>query len=379
VWGDFLVSPDPSKYGEIDRFSQYRPVFFSVMVDAPKTVWVVGSGFSRSLGGPLLEDLLSPRGRAEATGRTGLNFNGVYRLYDTHLKGNQVNFPVYWRDAEEFLDFLETAIAAGTVRHGLLEHEARGYHLTLQEVHNQAVCEVASECLFNQAGSYNSEAWEPYVEWANRLTKNDTIITFNYDTVLEMIASWPAGKGRFHFPAAYGNPQPELKLKPEAVNVLKLHGSVTWFEGMEPLKDISSVIAMLKSGAVPIMGTPGPAKRERSTEFAQLWEAARQALIAATYIIFLGYRFPPSDSHARGMLLGAIRENDGPELVRVRTVLGPRTSADASVRLAKLLEYSLQGAGRKPHNDPLGYKYKLYDLLAEPLYVEDFFTVVREL
>ncbi len=30
------------------------------MADAPRTVWILGAGFSRSLGGPLLPDLLSP-------------------------------------------------------------------------------------------------------------------------------------------------------------------------------------------------------------------------------------------------------------------------------------------------------------------------------
>ena len=29
-----------------------------------KTVWILGAGFSRSLGGPLLGDLLSPSGQA---------------------------------------------------------------------------------------------------------------------------------------------------------------------------------------------------------------------------------------------------------------------------------------------------------------------------
>jgi hypothetical protein len=39
------------------------------MTDDVKTVWILGSGFSAGLGGPLLNDLLSPSGKSKVLSR----------------------------------------------------------------------------------------------------------------------------------------------------------------------------------------------------------------------------------------------------------------------------------------------------------------------
>ena len=93
----------------------------------------------------------------------------------------------------------------------------------------------------------------------------------------------------------------------------------------------------------------------------------------------MGYRFPPSDSYAKGTLLGAIGQNERANL-RIHTVLGPRTSDDDTVRLLKLLEHTLRGTGRvrRGESHAIPPEPMFFEIIAQPLYVEDFLTVIHD-
>src|SRR5205823_2681786 len=86
------------------------------------------------------------------------------------------------------------------------------------------------------------------------------------------------------------------------------------------------------------IAAPGPSKQSLSAgAFQPYWEQAMEALRTASAIVFVGYRFPPTDAEARERLLGAIRENTQ-EYLAVHTVLGPSTNSDDSRRLSGLVE-----------------------------------------
>jgi hypothetical protein len=50
-----------------------------------KVVWILGSGFSKSLGGPLLADLLSHRGEAYTATKFPGQSRAIYDLFRAHL------------------------------------------------------------------------------------------------------------------------------------------------------------------------------------------------------------------------------------------------------------------------------------------------------
>jgi hypothetical protein len=54
-----------------------------------------------------------------------------------------------------------------------------------------------------------------------------------------------------------------------------------------------------------------------------LWDAACKEVTDASVVVFMGYRFPPTDSYALERLLGALGENKTPNTLHVVTVLGP--------------------------------------------------------
>ena len=352
-------------------------------MDAPKIVWVLGSGFSRSLGGPLLYDLLSELGHEESRARfPNLNVEPAYTIFQFHQKDFRSDRPKYWRHAEEFLDFVDTAASPSSHRHPIVKkllelfkgiEESPLDPKRLLERCSQA---IAAECLFTLGASpMNLEAWEPYIQWSMSRFDTDTILTFNYDLVLETL-------GELKDISALGResvliPEPNGQLRgvrgQGVANILKLHGSVDWTDRGGSIQTVADVSQSLESGFIPLIATPGPTKSIRTSGFFRhIWQEATERLKVADVVVFLGYRFPPSDSGARHALLRALRDNKKPH-IRVHTVLGPRTAEDDTVRLTKLLEMTLEGAGRKKSGD----SSPSYDIVTQPLYVEDFLSVLN--
>ena len=111
-----------------------------------------------------------------------------------------------------------------------------------------------------------------------------------------------------------------------------------------------------------------------------LWELALHHIRQAEVIVFLGYRFPPSDAQSRKELLKAIRENSSPYL-RVHIVLGPDINNPDTVRLQKMLETVLKGQERDLAYSDDEYTaddvtFRSYRVIRQPLLVQDFFTVM---
>ncbi len=88
-----------------------------------------------------------------------------------------------------------------------------------------------------------------------------------------------------------------------------------------------------------------PACYVAAKELGRLWDAAKERLREAEVIVFVGFRFPPSDAEARQQLLKAIAENKSPH-VEVHIVLGPERAHRDVVRLEQLLLYAMGRSGR---------------------------------
>jgi hypothetical protein len=349
------------------------------MADNVKTVWILGSGFSAGLGGPLLNELLSPSGKSKVLSKYDSVRDEVDVIYDTYWQHhpelrNEVDKPgaIYWRHAEEFLDFIDEAATRSGPR--TTEFEGLGTKLSAKEFHKRAVRAVAAECLFTEPMNLSSESWQPYRSWANGLTSNDSIVTFNYDLVLER--SYAENGTAPHIVV-----MPEKRRLDGHTNIYKLHGSVDW-RSINDGDDVEvrNASDILNDGQCPLIATPGPSKRLHAAGLlASVWKLALEAIRNADVIVFIGYRFPPSDSEARRTILGAIRESTRQELM-VHTVLGPRTGDDDTVRLKAMLEAVLEVSRGRPGQGmtwggdvPPPWRYYIQ---AHTLYAQDFFSVM---
>lgn len=193
-----------------------------------KTVWILGSGFSKSLGGPLLAELLTEDSeqRSKARHPTAPHSTAPYRIYRQHnpkyLKPEAPMWdkpPDFWTDAEEFLAFTDAVRNPG-YRQTLFREKHTDNDL--EQLYRDSIRAVAMECMFiDRAPDMDEEVWQPYIGWAEQLTNDDTIVTFNYDLVIENLAS---------LKLPYGGLGPDSVVLPMEspttliTNVFKLHG-----------------------------------------------------------------------------------------------------------------------------------------------------------
>lgn len=350
-----------------------------------KTVWVLGSGFSKSLGAPTLYELIGSK-QEQLTQEVFPNLGKrdvVYHLFDKH-KGS------LWDHAETFLELIDQAMVPGSPQRSLMERLAGNssyeihrqtvtptQQVTMDQLRYDAVMTVAAECsTHTHNADVRMERWVPYHEFRQMLGVQDTVITFNYDLVLECLTP---GNNLQHTSFMRPNrPRPT-----DVATVLKLHGSVDWGMAKDgSVKVVNSLMDFKANDWMPLIATPGATKSTYcSSHLKPLWDEALNSLRTADTIVFIGYRFPPSDSEARSYLLRAIRENKQP-YVSIHLVLGPKLNDPDIVRLQALLTHTLAAAGRhqaKPLDTKMPQLHlpNLYSITAQPLWAEDFLTVIQ--
>jgi hypothetical protein len=258
-----------------------------------------------------------------------------------------------WRNAEDYLDRLDAAwlsngkadlvirnaidvLGKGPGRKRIRDWIGNDRPNLLTEVATAAKRWLADECcVFLADADLSTERWTPYRNWADSLSPSDTIITFNYDRVLELLIQ----SGRDNL----------LVVDPEKVNlnnhqtpVFKLHGSVDWtFNPEENVFSVSNNEAARKSLPNQFgIATPGPSKKQSTKLLKLLWSRALQRLSNAQAAYLLGYGFPETDTEALSAILGAMwSKRPDPTGVRPWIVLGPDVTDDRIQRVAGIFRH----------------------------------------
>ncbi|WP_242391999.1 hypothetical protein [Anaeromyxobacter oryzisoli] len=249
-----------------------------------------------------------------------------------------------WRDAEEFLGFVDAAGMGSRIHRDRLR--LTGFDLqrfgsaAFLNLAAAARLIIAAECsaFLNGVDASRSEQWGPYIRWARGLGPNNTIITFNYDLIPETLAS--LGSKLFVM-------EPSNLPTTDSAQVLKVHGSVNWVRNGAPLSafPINDKCSYLDLELERVMATPGPTKASTVREHLNgVWAAAERAIREAGTVVFIGYRFPPSDAESRNRITLALIQNESPYL-SIHTVLGPRPTED-STRLTWLLTQAVRRGNR---------------------------------
>jgi hypothetical protein len=158
-----------------------------------------------------------------------------------------------------------------------------------------------------------------------RLDKNDSVLTFNYDLLIEesfgnkCLWSPIGGYGVTSHGVRGGWCKNWLKKRGltkanrSKVSLLKLHGSVNWTlykTGQLRLKDRPFVVRT--RGNSPIFEKvsilpPGWNKRIDRNPFKKLWREARLRLEKCNAIVIVGYSLPEADLLARALFLEVVR------------------------------------------------------------------------
>src|SRR5216684_126175 len=370
------------------------------MSDKPKqVVWILGAGFSRSLGGPLFGTLFGPWSMANLKahfppaefprlfGDASDVVHWVYNYGRQFSLGRALAWDrergetgeELWQDAEEYLQILDVAASdprspwATRINRIVHTHLNRvqgpeGAQPSLVEINGAARRLLAAECsAFTKVLDLQSEPATQYVTWARRLGPEHTIITFNYDRLLELLGA-KTGK---------------LACVPQGwdrdgsvASVYKLHGSVDWVS-----EDVGKPQRVIKVSSDPfaaltcdsptkvVIANPGPTKSVLTDTLEEQWTAAFKAILFADAVVFVGYRFPPTDARAQQTLLHALRNNKS-QYLAVHIVLGPNTASLDCIRLRQLLALTLADRKELQFGEKLHFKSR--NLRAWALGAADF-------
>lgn len=371
-----------------------------------RIVWILGAGFSKGLGGPLIADLFAPVSAARLTTTAGFEklfdreMRLVHWLYNFgtgyargRVEGAEDDGQHLWENAEEFLATIDQAARDGerSGRANFLRRVMRSYiprflrqslgdldTIQVASLRDRAVRFLVAECtqFLVDARPTEDEVWKPYYEWREKLLgPRDTVITFNYDLVPEQLGLMPLLPGD--------------KPNPEGVQLLKLHGSLDWLRGdsSQPGPKMSRIsgspVDFVCSRPASHIGiaTPGPSKHLHTQELKDLWEQARLALQGADAIVILGYSFPKTDSEARGWLADAIASNRQ-EYLALHVVLGPHRTETVD-RVMELMQLVLRRGRRHQFDleveDEQHWQWLTGTVRRSPLYAEDLFSAADRL
>ncbi|MBN1905224.1 MAG: SIR2 family protein [Deltaproteobacteria bacterium] len=301
-----------------------------------KNVYLLGAGFSKEIGLPLQDDFLLVA-KEVFFKRTGQykHFQRVFEYQDKLTKMKKyLNYPLL--NLEHLFNLIEMDFF----------YSQDSAILQIKNDFTRLICDVLIDrtpCPFYHDASghlrIDDSKFQTYLSFISLFIKDDkhkvvmhddTIISFNYDLVLEGAASiynWKRDERRldgyttkprndsFLFNTTFGktnivvedvgqyfkknmsNPYfPSLELYSEndgSLKLLKLHGSINW----TPADDHT------KTFIVP------PTWNKSDPEIRVLWDKAYKELMTAKRIIVIGYSFPETDIYVKSLLGLALNEN----------------------------------------------------------------------
>lgn len=310
-----------------------------------KTVLILGAGITRAAAGSCAKKRCPPLDTDffEIARR---NFKGLTDLVLERMEGFLGDY------ADEVSKSLESAttylyLKALDAKKGDPIVEAFVWHLLLLE---QVLAETTNElAVTKRATIYRFLLSE--LQKADNNPENLTIITFNYDTLVEraLQSIEQTRDGTFLFPGCYRikglttsqlhsvRKLPNLaktNLDHKGVTLLKLHGSLNWHSShnsdkpkpsdlTNPKRELhvstaEAIVPQLtltrkkKVYMKPIIIPPVSGKRGiLQNDIQPLWRLASNALQAADRVVIAGYSCPPLDLEARMLLSEALRKNQG--------------------------------------------------------------------
>jgi hypothetical protein len=167
-----------------------------------------------------------------------------------------------------------------------------------------------------------------YAQLVSKLGPGDTILTLNYDTLLDsalVTAGWDPAKGYGLMGGSgkirWTRPHPESSASLANVRLLKLHGSLNWYVRgsfsnlsqifeKKPSKIVISETPRVNefTGFVRQIAPPIYGKFFGHKHWRTLWTAAHDALVEAEMLVIIGCSLVDTDFHLSGMLSHAVKE-----------------------------------------------------------------------
>lgn len=318
--------------------------------DTDKNVYILGAGFSKEAGLPLQDDFL-------LVAKEVYFKNTVkYKHFDSVFK--------YQDDLSKMRKFLNYPLLNLEALFNLIEMDSfysdNGKSKEIKEDFTKLVCDVIIEKSQNPFFhdhnghlSIHTSIYDNYLKFIELISpqnQTDSIISFNYDLILEAAASihnWKQTQKQdgilrkqkninfniiFDKENITADPVKNYFIKDDrngyfpshniystdksAINLLKLHGSINW----KIAEDDPAFI-------VP------PTWNKSDQRIRKLWKIAYDEIKNAKRIIIIGYSFPETDTYVKSLITLALNEN---RILQNIYFINPDAHASKNASLAML-------------------------------------------
>ncbi|MCC5952797.1 MAG: SIR2 family protein [Acidimicrobiia bacterium] len=253
---------------------------------------------------------------------------------------------------EEYFTQLESMIRMGSLAGGV------GSDLSPEELRAKRDRLMAGLAAVLEASTDVSRVAAPccdlHTRIIERLQPRDTIISFNYDCVMDHAlrrtasGKWSAMHGYgFHKPSRVvgsenWNPEVPAAGFNRTVNLLKLHGSLNW--QLPPKKQSADGKIVLKQRLYQQRGAPRftiiPPENVKDFDgdenFRHLWRLAERAIRGAEVICLAGFSFTPTDLHVESLFRIALARGN------LKQLLIANPSRDDRARIRSVFSRPLQ-------------------------------------
>jgi hypothetical protein len=317
-------------------------------------IFILGAGFSAPAGLPLAPELWKEvRRRAEGMSGRAEKFTDDLEAYLKFLRdcegrtltADEVDF-------EEFLGFLDIEFYLNIRGSDTWSDDGNETQVMIKTLIAQILVERTPP---------TAEMQQLYRKFAEGLQPHDTVVTFNYDILLERALTL-VGKPFRLFPKRYKSVDrgsAEVDYSDDDVRILKLHGSVDWFDKRrytrleeirssqgfgkpsdpifgrqnvhvlplvegprfpeDPLREMHRVLdieAVYRDPpmfvAAPWLLNPSAMKLLYSAPVKEFWGEISRDRLANPAMVIIGYSLPPHDDYARQVMYRLVRNYQSP-------------------------------------------------------------------
>lgn len=353
-------------------------------------VYILGAGFSREAGMPLVSDFLL-RMRDSAEWLESQSRDKELKSVESVLAfRREASSAAYWaqlnlENIEELFSLasatpgapkedVQVAISA-TIDYCASVNRSTPYYLWIKDANlTQAFPVLLKEEI---DGHFSMPTYSYYAARLlgmlvdGKQKGRNTFISFNYDMLLEEALSQLGVPFSYAFGKQSVNYHPSSKCTTDddAVRVLKLHGSVNWGkrnnESGRAFTIYGSYGELRGAQATPQIVPPTWSK-VFADQLQYVWDASIRALETATRIVVIGFSIPETDLHFKYLLAAGLKKSISlrelifvnPDIasveVRARRLLRNDYISDGRIRLLgkKLGEYIESGVGDRPVPGP---------------------------
>jgi len=347
------------------------------------TVYVLGAGASVHTGAPLLNDFLVTARHLYQAKADLLHRESFGRVFDwiNSLRASAYYVDVDTDNLEHVFSILEMSRQIGL--EGAAELSDDLVQLVVETLDRQQLVfrggKLVPEPVYQQFATQllASNRRRKEVTKADAFGGNDSIITFNYDVMVDCALAYAGYTINYHVAAPP---------KPNGIDLLKLHGSVNW--GISkcsdeptitvvppPLGDANNPL-MQEGVGVPIRMATHSLPRARCNHcgnacglrpllvpptwskainrwraVADVWAQAVRNIESAQQIVVIGYSMPETDTFFKYLLSLGLKANRG--LHRV-VVVNPSATPALRTRYESVFSRSMKDRGRLVFEDGAG-------------------------